>query len=152
MNQEPQTPSRLKFSSMFDNIITNCNQFEDPLESNLESNFSKVSLIYNNLNNANFSPGYSDRLFPPRSVLLDSYLAGKNSHPTQEDLNKILKSSPTNRLLHNKSSLLTFDSAAENEMSQLLINNKRGFGKNWDPKHSNEKMKISRGHFLSADT
>lgn len=152
MTQEPQKSSRRNFSKMLDNIIANCKHFEDPVEPNLESSFSKVSVIYKNLNTENFSPGYSDSLFPHNSALLNSYLAGKNSHPTQEDLNKILKSSPTNRLLQNKSSLLTFNSAGEDDMSQLLLNNKRAFGKNWDIKDTESKIKQNRGHFLSADT
>lgn len=142
MTQESPTflPSRYKFSNMLDTIISNCKHLETPTSPNPESSQSKVSLIYDHLRSENFSPGYSDKLYHKNSAMLDSYLAKKKTRPTKKELSQMLKSSPTNKLLQNSPSVLTFNSAADDDMSQLLSYNKRGFGKKLNDREGENKV------------
>ena len=153
-NEVPSTLStRRKFSRIVDTIIKDCQHFNEPhlVSSELQSSYSKVSLIYNQLQTENFSPGYADRLIPRKKSVLDDYLADKEKGPKSWEFRKILDSSPTSmRVLQNSPSYFTFDTVQDDEISQVFGYNKRKFGKKW------EKKKIDKNflspEYLSAQT
>lgn len=125
-----------KFSKMIDTIINECENFESPTVQNsheMQSGFSKISLLYDQLNKNNFSPSNHNQLTPLNRSNLDLYISTKNkSNKKSPSITDILQSTPTDqRTLKGESSVLTFQSIKEEEANQILLSNKRGFAKNW---------------------
>ncbi|OMJ74645.1 hypothetical protein SteCoe_26389 [Stentor coeruleus] len=128
-----------KFSKMIDSIIEDCQNLEPhPLKISheLEQGYSRINVIYDQLQNKNFNPRFIDRFIHEGHTHLDAYLEKReNDLKVPEDFKEILKSSPTHKktLLNNPSNF-TFDSVKGEKVSKILFKNKRGFGQNWkDP-------------------
>lgn len=127
-----------KFSKVIDTILEDCQSLENshPLEISYEMNqsYSKISSIYTQLKSMSLNSSLAENFTYNKSVQLDAYLESKASDiVVSADFKEILKSSPTHKQsLKNHPSHFTFDNVKGDKISQILVKNKRGFGKNWE--------------------
>lgn len=155
-----------KLSVMIDSIIEDCNFFESPManKGNLNQNYSKVSLLHDQLLTQNFNPNSVSNLINSveRSKKLERYIERKVADLSSgEDFQKMIRASPTEkkRSLKNSPSNFTFENVKEGDISQILLKNKRGFGQGWgfhkETIIENEKAEkiaknmMSKGYFNS---
>lgn len=130
---------KYKFSKVIDSIIEDCQSLgPHPLKISheLEQGYSRVSVIYDQLQNKNFNPRFIERFIHEGPTQLDAYLEKREKDlKVPADFKEILKSSPTHKkTLLSQPSNFTFDSVKGDKVSQILFKNKRGFGQNWkDP-------------------
>ncbi|OMJ83614.1 hypothetical protein SteCoe_15402 [Stentor coeruleus] len=146
-----------KFSKIIDTIIEDCQSLENPhtLEISYEMNqsYSKISSIYSQLKSMSLNSSLADKFTYNKSVQLDAYLEKKASDMViPSDFKEILKSSPTHKQsLKNHPSHFSFDNVKGDKVSQILVKNKRGFGKKWEDTAHNaftpETIPKSRMHF-----
>ena len=126
-----------KFSKVINTIIEECQTLENPhpeeYAKEMNENFSKLSLIYNQLNEKNFNPNNNQRfvLDKNKGAKLKAYLERKETERNSgNNFTDILQSSPTNSLTQKKDPYhFTFENIQATEISQILNNNKREFGK-----------------------
>ena len=128
-----------RLSKMINTIIKECQVFEDPhplsLSKKLHDNHSKISILHEELNTQTFNPNSANNVINSvdRSAKLDQYISKKLAEiGTNPDFKSILKCSPTQvSRMRNSPSNFTFENVQESDISQILLKNKRGFGKGW---------------------
>jgi hypothetical protein len=131
------TAAKLELSKACDSIIQECHCISNSASISKSHEFgksqSKVTLIHDQLNSKHFSKNHFISFLPPGRSNLDVYLEAKEKEAQlSPKLSEILSSSPTNQpILRNSPSGLTFQSMQGPAISQLLLANKRGFGKSW---------------------
>ena len=137
-----QRSCRTKFSKIINTIIEGCENIENPSTEEtvkeLDENYSKLTCIYNQLNEKHFNPKINQTHFIDQEQKnnLNIYLNSKDTelHSLQK-FTEILRCSPTSKKKTSKNnSHFTFDNAKALDLSQILLKNKRGFGKVWNHK------------------
>ena len=142
--------SKRKFSLTIENILKECHDLQNPKFSSMskymENQISNLSGIYDQLKDTDLNPAKFEASYAYKNGKrrLSAYIKSKYQEKDRMDkdkLKKILHADDSPRQTQNK---LSFNSFRNDEVSGLVMKNKRGFAEGW--KYGGFSNKVSPQH------